>query len=279
MNVEELSTYINRKPSQIISKFPSIAQTMLKKGILIQKSLSLDGTYDYKINFVTPQTVDAEQFKVKYTTAPEGLYSAKDICNMLNLNYYTSGVNLCKIAANAGLQIEKYTQADFPRHKDYFYIVQNNMNLEGETWIVSIYPSFEVSNLGRVRKICGKKLLGSKSANGYVYLTTNKTNRKNDVGIVVHRLIYFSFHKELDITNSEIQIDHINAKRDDNRLVNLRAVTAIKNSQNRDNNQANIGSLVTQMLIKFGYDNVKTFLIKSLSYDVLPPIITRDKEE
>lgn len=58
---------------------------------------------------------------------------------------------------------------------------------------------------------------------GYVVIRIDGANRK------AHRLAWLHIHGE----NPDGQIDHINGKRDDNRMANLRIVTMQENQHNR----------------------------------------------
>ena len=73
----------------------------------------------------------------------------------------------------------------------------------------------------------------------------------------LNRLIYFSFHPDLIENSDSIQIDHINGIRTDNRLENLQPLTAIQNTQKRDINQNRIKTLTTQLILKFGYEDLE----------------------
>jgi hypothetical protein len=62
-----------------------------------------------------------------------------------------------------------------------------------------------------------------------------------------------------------IQIDHINGIRTDNRLENLRPLTSVENIQQRDENQSRIKSLTTELILKFGYEETEKKLKKLLT--------------
>ena len=62
-----------------------------------------------------------------------------------------------------------------------------------------------------------------------------------------------------------IQIDHVNGIRTDNRLTNLRPLTTIENTRARDENQSRIRSLTTELIIKFGYEETEKKLKKLLT--------------
>lgn len=145
-----------------------------------------------------------------------------------------------------------------------YKIISNNFILPNEKWIDCWCDNhLEVSNLGRVRKKSTKKLLGHNTSGNYcqVSTVTEKGERKH---YTVQRLIYFSFHPELIDNVNNLQIDHINGKRRDNRLENLRALTNVENTKARDTNQNTIRSLETEIILKIGYDKLKEYLEKIL---------------
>jgi hypothetical protein len=78
----------------------------------------------------------------------------------------------------------------------------------------------EDGNFYRVPKL---KKAGWKHPSGYRYLIIN------GVTFSEHRLAWFVTHGSID---ENLVIDHINGKRGDNRLVNLRQVTVTENNKN-----------------------------------------------
>lgn len=106
-------------------------------------------------------------------------------------------------------------------------------------------PYIEVSNMGRFRTIdryvekirLGKKVIVhkksklrklSKDNNGYLKLIVCS---KNEIkGFVAHRLVAKYF---LPDYNDNLEVDHINDCRDDNRAENLRMVTRLENVRKR----------------------------------------------
>ena len=52
-------------------------------------------------------------------------------------------------------------------------------------------------------------------------------------------------------------VDHINGKRDDNRLENLRWLIKRENNEAKDNNYARLNQRYQQLVIKYGYDGVE----------------------
>lgn len=91
-----------------------------------------------------------------------------------------------------------------------------------EIWkVIPGFEDYEISNLGRVRRDKVLKLQTQK--NGYVYAQMY-VNTKRYIK-TVHRLVMLTF-----VSESKLDVDHINGDKGDNRLSNLRYVT------NRDNN-------------------------------------------
>ena len=76
--------------------------------------------------------------------------------------------------------------------------------------------------MGRVRRKNTKKLLGAIDKNtNYMRVCMKDKQTGSTSNEMVHRLIYFSFYPEALPNKDNIQIDHINGIRTDNRLINL----------------------------------------------------------
>jgi hypothetical protein len=107
--------------------------------------------------------------------------------------------------------------------------------LRMEEWRqVSDFPDYEVSNLGRVKSHKRRAPIILKNnyySNGYVFvLLFNGEKRKS---CSVHRLVLENF---CPCDNMEqLQVNHINCIRDDNRLENLEWTTRQENAKYRDN--------------------------------------------
>ena len=96
------------------------------------------------------------------------------------------------------------------------------------------FPDYEISNLGRVRSNKRKTpiiLKQSYYSNGYTFvLLYNGDNKKS---CLVHRLVLENFQPRAGMEN--LQVNHINCIRDDNRLENLEWTTKKENDAHRDN--------------------------------------------
>ena len=97
-------------------------------------------------------------------------YTSKELNEMIGY-CDKSGSNSSKQAIltrckNAGLIVEAL---DTPRGKpNQYIIIENNFLLPDERWIVCYCnDEWEVSNMGRIRRISTKKLMGYTSEDGY----------------------------------------------------------------------------------------------------------------
>lgn len=109
------------------------------------------------------------------------------------------------------------------RYKGYHF-KYHETHLEGEEW--KFHPNgYRVSNMGRT---CGKRrgiTKGSHRSSGYMVIYDGNKMYQ------VHRLVLESFTSVDEGINKFV--DHIDGDRTNNRLDNLRWVTAKENAQNR----------------------------------------------
>lgn len=194
----------------------------------------------------------------------EKVYTAKEINEYMGYQKSQQNDNKqqfmtrCK---NAGLILEDIPT---PRgSKNLYKILIDDFKRDGEIWVPCYcYNEWEVSNHGRVRRISTKKLLGqTDKIHNYINIT-GKPEIGGKKRYSVHRLIYFSFHLDEVDLEDVLFIDHINGVRSDNRLENLRAVSARRNIKAREENNKKLQALLGELIIKHGYDEVYEYLLK-----------------
>lgn len=142
----------------------------------------------------------------------------------------------------------------------YFQIVQSKKGttdsgfLPNEIWIDTFCSKqHEVSNLGRVRNKQTKIIhLGSVDYDGYRKVSINSKN------YLLHRLVLQSFNPKEDYQNWTV--DHINGKRDDNRLENLQWLTNENNTLKMLLDRKEITKTTTKLIQKYGYDRTLQLL-------------------
>lgn len=182
-------------------------------------------------------------------------YTAKEINQYMGYNKTQQNDNKqqfmtrCK---NAGLILQ-----DIPTPRgcpNQYIILKDDFFIQDEIWKVCYcYPEWEVSSLGRVRRIATKKLLGQAGEDGYVSITGKGENNKTK-RFMAHRLIYFTFYPELIEQQDHLVIDHIDGCRSNNAITNLRAISSRRNTNLREENNKPIQELVGQLIIKYGYE-------------------------
>lgn len=101
-----------------------------------------------------------------------------------------------------------------------------------ETWVMASYngcnyPDYEVSNLGRVKRVTyapgtwiGRIIKPNILKTGYSIIRLNKKHCS------LHRLVFHSFHPD---TNLELEINHIDGDKSNATLANLEAITGSEN--------------------------------------------------
>lgn len=196
----------------------------------------------------------------------EQLYTGKQINEILGTkseSWACKGKDLLNRAEHAGLIIEAAISS--PGKATLYRIVQDNFHIEGEEWRPNIFdPLYEVSSLGRYRQIENKKLvLGQKQSDGYVRTFLRKSNGTYS-SMALHRIVFFSFNPQLYNLREQLTVDHINGRRDDNRLSNLRALSIAKNVEAKNQNRDKPQEILTQLIIKYGYQETINKLSKLL---------------
>ena len=192
----------------------------------------------------------------------EQLYTGKQINELLGTKaepWACKGKDLINRAKSAGLEIEVAVSS--PGKATLYRITKDNFYIEGEEWRTNPFDAdYEVSSLGRYRWIENKKLVnGKQGQDGYIR-THLRRGDGTYTSIAMHRIVFFAFHPELFEAKDEIVVDHINGIRNDNKIDNLRALTAAANVAARDKNREQLYSILTQLIIKRGYENTLTLL-------------------
>lgn len=194
----------------------------------------------------------------------DNYYSEKQILNYLGRSVSKSlGVNdLTRYCRNAGLIIAPVAETlKGPGSRILYQIIDDNFLIEGEEWVDCCFSDkHEVSNLGRVRDKLTKRLLGYKNSKGYLSVGFGQQSN-----LALHRVIYFSFHPELLQDKDLYVIDHVNGKRDDNRIENLRAISNLENVKEGKQNQKDCQTILAQLLLKYGYEETQKKLEELLN--------------
>ena len=108
---------------------------------------------------------------------------------------------------------------------------------------------YEVSNLGRVRHIKHKKIRKWSNHKGYCrYIVLDDSGKPFTIS--GHRAVYFAFNPDAD---TKLHVDHINHVRDDNRLVNLRGVTVLRNNANIRRGHARVSLATIERVLSLAH--------------------------
>lgn len=196
----------------------------------------------------------------------EQLYTGKQINELLGAapsEWASRGKDLINRATRAGLKIE-VAKAE-PGKANLYRILENNFYIEGEEWRTNIFDSnYEVSSLGRYRQANNKKLItGCVAPDGYIR-TFLRIGKQKYTTIAMHRIVFFSFHPELFESQEELVIDHIDGRRDNNILSNLRPLSVAQNNEARKENRHDSQEILTKLILKYGYKETLNKLNKLL---------------
>lgn len=147
-----------------------------------------------------------------------------------------------------------------------------------EEWkVIPFESNYEVSNYGNIRNFETKIIKNQRySKSGYKRITLYPSG----ITYAVHRLVGLTWMKDTHLDH--LQIDHLNAVRDDNRLENLEWVTPEENNRRIKNRVATHGSnngmskLTEEDVIQIKYylSNLDNSTCSKL-FDVKPEAIRR----
>lgn len=157
------------------------------------------------------------------------------------------------IGAKANYTVERVEKQDVDKSL-FSTRGSDTTELENEQWIECYFSKqYEVSNLGRVRnrrtKIIQK---GTINSEGYHIVSIGNKNYRT------HRVILQSWNPRIDF--EDLTVDHINGKRADNRLENLRWISMEDNTLAMLNNRAKFQKELTRLLESHTYDEILEIL-------------------
>lgn len=100
-----------------------------------------------------------------------------------------------------------------------------------EVWkVIPVAPNYEASSLGRIRNIDGLIMRDTVKPCGYRYIRLSIDG--NPTSFRVHRLVAMAFH---GIPSGDMQVNHRNSDKCDNRPDNLEWVTSSQNIRHNNN--------------------------------------------
>lgn len=135
---------------------------------------------------------------------------------------------------------------------NYSYLSQEEIENKEQWTYVYFSKHYEVSNLGRVRRTRDKKLLQGTMIDGYNWIELEGRRYRTN------RLVLQSWKPNPDFEN--LIVDHIDGKRYNNRLENLRWGTEKDNTLWMLMNRKEITKETTRIINIYGYDETLRIL-------------------
>ena len=196
---------------------------------------------EYVVNHINHDKKDNRVKNLKYVTQSQNLKhfhkeigcerSGKKVIQYdIEGNKIKTWKTMSRAARKLGLHVGNIARACDGRYKQCggykWEYGDEEIEIEDEEWksLVINEKKIKVSTYGRVRMVNKTITYGRANANGYMQV---KVNRKY---FMVHRLVYMTFEGEIPDGYS---IDHIDRKRDNNEISNLRLATQKEQSANR----------------------------------------------
>ena len=184
---------------------------------------------------------------------PENCFTQSQLIQRYSLKE-KSYPNFIKYMEKRGILLE---QQEFC-HRPYFYKVLDDSNFIQEEWYESTDPKIEITKSGLVRNKENKQIYNITTQDGY------KQYRGSDMKLhFVHRLVLETF-QPIDDSDS-YYVDHIDGKRDNNNIINLRWATPQENIIYKYQNWDILKDNFDLLLQQYGYEKLNEifeFLIK-----------------
>ena len=154
-------------------------------------------------------------------------------------------------AKNRGVILEvdtSYRPMRFKVIDDSEYIPENEWHIYPKD------PRFEITQKGQVRNAKNKNFIKGSLNKGYIRVNTPEGHGRYSV----HRMVLETFDPRDD--SDELYVDHIDGKRDNNALINLRWVTPGENITFRNINRQDINEKIQLLIEQYGYEEASRLL-------------------
>lgn len=112
-------------------------------------------------------------------------------------------------------------------------MISSEKILDCEFWKeIKGFENYKISSLGRVISIKTNRIMKQFTRNGYFKITLSNKTEKNKK-FTVHRLVAEAFLEDFD---NNLEVDHIDRVKSNNKVDNLRCVNRRQNTNNQSSN-------------------------------------------